>query len=173
MSRPGDQSLQENGSVRAATAVLLQLESAVDTTAMQEPDVWVLNGSSSLSRGECAQRLAAVPKPMQCRVMAQAGRLYLDCAHRVSAGQRASAAMFTRALFQQYAGVTGNPRLLVYGPHSTLVLTAAEAEEMFRDYELFFVSIHMDEPNESERAQGATAVLRAKASRGSHAIRIS
>jgi hypothetical protein len=157
---------QVSGSPRAAAAVLLQLEAAVDTAAIRDPDAWILNGSSTpLSRGECAQRLAAVPKPVQCSAEVRAGRLNIDCTHISPARLRASASMFTRALFGQYAGVAGRPRLLVYGRQSTLVLTPEEAEEMFRDYQLFMVSRSLGEPDDTERAQGVTAVLRAHASR--------
>jgi hypothetical protein len=162
---PADAQDPPGASVRAAAAVLLQLEMAIDGSAINDPGGCMLNaGHETMSRGDCALQLASMPKPVRCRGSVRDGVLSVDCQRIESAFVRLSGESFVRELSEQYGGVDGHARLLVKGRHDRMILTAEEAAEMFHNYNLFFVSRHLREPDDSERAQGATAVLDAHAS---------
>jgi hypothetical protein len=152
-------------SVRAAAAVLLQLEMMVDSASITDASGCRLNAAhETLSHDECAVRLASMPKPVRCYGGASDGVLTVDCQLIDPTVLRHTAPLFIRELSEEYGGITGRSRLLIAGRHEHLLLTAEEAAEMFRDYEVFFASRRLRAPDRAERADGATAVLSVHAS---------
>lgn len=155
-----------SGSTRAATAVLLQLEVVVESSSLMDVSKCYLQAAEgTLSREECALRLASMPKPVRCYGGVRDSVLTVDCQPVDGAFLRVASQDFVRELSEQYGGVVGQARLLVKGRHDRLLLTTEEAAEMFRDYSVFFASRRLRAPNEAERAEGATAVLSVHASR--------